>query len=327
MFACSGAWAQQHAVSYPSSPTLVPSSLSPEARRDLESLVGSQLSIEDTRKIMQRICPHAITRSAVRHDALRGAITEAKVAVTTELLFEKHTTATASLVDSFSLMVEFSPTRVLLRHMRPRFPSDLAGYSAPLSSDSTRPVRIEGEMGADLFILIPPARECGMQSLVVCPRRYEKVARLIPAPYDLKKMRVLFQAKADAVVAASSESPLKVMVSILGSPGMALPTEWFQTVSGTKTLSALKTISHDMSGKSVSPPFEPAGSLPISMSVESRIDIGNETSVLHAAKKRVNTEVSTIEIASKPNLLVGRSPLSIDGGQCYLLAQWSEEAL
>lgn len=325
---CSGtSLAQEPTVPYPSSPLLTPSVLAPEVRKDLETLLAGTLSRADSGKIAQRLCPHAILRSSVRNDTLQNSITETKVTVATELLFQKTAEASASMIDSFSFVTEFSPTRVLMRHMRPRFQSDLAGYSAPLSNDSTRPVRIEGEMGADVFVLIPPVSECGVQALVICPRRYEKIARLIPAPYELKKMRLLVRAKADAIVAASSESPLKAMVSILGSQGASLPSEWFQSVSGTKTLSATKSVSHDISSQGPLPEFEAIAALPTSVSVESRVDIGTEAGVLHSTRKRITTEVSTIQISNRPDLLVGRSPLSVDGGQCYLLTQWSEEAV
>jgi hypothetical protein len=244
-----------------------------------------------------------------------------------ELLFHRAADVSASFIDSFSLIVEFSPTRVLMRHMRPRFPSDLPGYSAPLSSEATRPVRIEGEMGADLFMLIPPVRECGVQALAICPRRFEKIARLLAAPYELKKMRLLLNAKADAVLAASGDTSRKVMVSVLGSQGTSLPSEWFKSVSGPQTLSVTQSVSHDLKSTDPQPSFEVIDTLPARASVESRVDVGTDAHVLHSTRKRTSIEVSTIELPKMPNLLVGRSPLSVEGGQCYLLAQWSEESV
>jgi hypothetical protein len=317
--------AQQSTTSYPSSQTITPSSLSPDKRLDLETLVNTPLPPKEVSKVVARLCPHAITRSLPRNDALRGAITETKVQVATELLFEKVDSSKQALIGSFSLVVEFSPSRALIRHTRPRFPSELAGYSAPLSNETTRAVRLEGEMGADLFLLIPPVRECGVQALAVCTRSYEKVARLIPAPYELKKFRLLVNAKSDAVVAASNEAPLKAMVSILGSPWASLPTEWFESSVGAKTISVTKSVSHDLSAKASQPGFMPLGTMPQTISVESRIDIGSEAEALLTSRKRTTIELSGITISDKPQLLVGRSPLSIDGGQCYLLTQWSEE--
>jgi hypothetical protein len=182
-------------------------------------------------------------------------------------------------------------------------------------------------MGADLFILVPPVRECGVQAIAICPRRFEKIARLLPAPYELKKMRLLINTKADAVLGASNEASRKVMVSVVGSHGVSLPSQWFKVATGAETLSVAITVAQDSQSRNQAVSFEAINSLPARASVESRVDVGNDNGITHSTRKRTSVEVSTIELPPMPNLLVGRSPLSVEGGQCYLFAQWSEESV
>jgi hypothetical protein len=182
-------------------------------------------------------------------------------------------------------------------------------------------------MGADIFTLIPPARECRIQSLVVCPRRYEKIDRLVPAPYKLSGARILVNAKAEGIVAVPSGTTAKVMSSIQVSRNIPHPDPWFESREGERTISAAKIFKHDRLIPNLSPPFISPITLPFSAAVESRVDMGTTAYAVRSSSKRVTIEISSIELTAKPNLIVGKSELSVDGGACYLVSQWVDEVV
>jgi hypothetical protein len=285
-------------------------------------LTPSQIS-----KISQALCPAQLASSAADEPALRRAVTETKVSLTTELLFERTGAEMSASPDKFTFLAEFSPHRLFIQHSQPRFPSDAAGFFVPLQNDVIRSVRSEGRLGADIFTLIPPGRECSVQALVMCPRRYEKIDRLVPAPYKLREVRVLVNAKAEGILAPGAGDSAKVMSSILVSSNLPGPKPWFELREGSSTTSAIRLFKHDRAHQNLLPPFIPLSTLPFNAAAESRVDLGTTSGAARTSRKRVNVEVSTIELEPKPNLIVGKSELSVEGGECYLLAQWVDEVV
>ena len=54
-------------------------------------------------------------------------------------------------------------------------------------------------------------------------------------------------------------------------------------------------------------------------------DFGSETAPLKTATKRTNVEISKFRVMDKPATMIGKNSMLIEGGECYLIAQWSED--
>jgi hypothetical protein len=320
-------YAQSNPDSYPTSRTLTPETLAASKRSVIETLINGKLTAKDFPKLAQEICPHNLSRAAVSDDSVKSSVADNRVAIMTELLFEKQQGAPSTFPEHFSFLLDFSPTRALLQHLSPRFTSDAAGFSVPLPSDMIRSVRVEGTMGGDILAFIPPVRECGLQALVACPRRYEKIDRLVTSPYALTGARFLVEAKADGVVASPDGKPLRVMASIRHTGGVSMPEEWFSVATTNQTTSVARNVAHDRSQPKTLPAFVPITSWPLNIAVESRVDIGTESKPLKTARKRLNIEISKFTVAAKPAVIIGKNSMSIEGGECYLISQWSEEVI
>jgi hypothetical protein len=318
---------EQLSAPYPSTGEIEASPLDATRREQLLSIFNSALTPTQMVKTTKELCPAQLGSSVPQDSAFQRAITETKISLATELLFERTAELSGAAPDKFSFLSEFSPTRLLIQHSEPRFPSDGPGLSIPLQNDIIRAVRSEGRLGADIFILIPPARECRIQSLVVCPRRYEKIDRLVPSPYKLAAARVLVNAKAEGILAVPSGTTAKVMASIQVSGNIPHPDPWFESREGARTISAVKVFMQERVKPDLRPPFISPLVLPFSAAIESRVDIGTASHAVRSSSKRVTVEISSIELTDKPNLIVGKSELSVVGGACYLVSQWVDEVV
>jgi hypothetical protein len=311
---------------YPSSELISPQSLAPETRAIIEQLFRTEIPVATFRARDKDLCPQSISKVAPVDDSANRAIATTDVAVALELFFERNEPPTGLELSSFSVVVEFSPTRVFLQHSAPRFPSDAGGFTAPMANATTRPVRLEGRLGADILALIAPLKECRVQAVAFCARRYTKEEVLLRAPYSIKAIRPLINAKSDGVYAPPNNSTGRLMVSLLGSAGLKLPKPWFTVKEGSGTLSEAISISTPREQRTSQPTLT-IEKLPTQVAVESRADFGNSQGVVRTAIKRANIELSTIDIPDINNLEVGTSALSIEGGECYLVTRWLEEIL
>jgi hypothetical protein len=289
--------------------------------------VNEQLPDQEKKKALGNLCAQRITALSSSSELTKKSIAETKASLATELLFEKNKDAPGTLVDNFSFLVELSQYRAFAQHRHPRFPSDAAGFSIPLSKNVTRATRFEGRLGADIFALVPPLKECRVQSIAICSRRYEKGDRLIQSPYSLKSVRVLVDGKAEAILAPTAASTGKVMASLRGTSNIELPTTWFRETVGMKTISAKYEFKHPRNASDGSPSFLPITTYPFIASFEARADLGSEALPLRTSRKLVAIEIQPFKLTDKADLLVGNSELSIEGGECYLLTQSIEDTI
>ena len=311
---------------YPTSPMLSTHPLPESKRAVLERLFLPQLSPSTLIARSQELCRPTISRLAPVDESTKKAVATTEVSFAAELIFERQGALTGPELATFSVIVEISKARVLLQHLSPRFPSDGSGVSVPMAHQNTRPVRLEGKFDSGILALVPPVRECGVQGVTICARSYSKDDHLLQTPYELKSVRPLVKAKADGVYAPLGGIVGKIMVGLLASPGIKLPSQSLITKTGTEILSDVLEYQTPREQRTVQPPLNFAN-FPVQAAFESRVDFGREEGSIRTVSKRVNVEVTSITIADLPNIEVGTSVVSVQGGQCYLLSQWSEEAV
>jgi hypothetical protein len=182
-------------------------------------------------------------------------------------------------------------------------------------------------LGADIVVLVPPVEECGVQAIAICPRRYEKIDRLIQAPYQLKAARLLVDAKAEGILAPLKDNRGKVQASIRSSSNLTLPQSWFEEASGGGTISAKKSYAHNRNAPNTLPSFTPLPSLPWRGSYEARVELGTVAEALRASHKVTTTEIGTGMIAEQSDLQMGKSEYFVQGGSCYTVVQWTDEVV
>jgi hypothetical protein len=311
---------------YPTSALISAQTMSAGNRAILEQLFLPDIPAKALTARSKELCPHSISRLAPIDESAKKALATTDVSISPEILFEREGQAAGLELQQFSVIVEFSAARVFLQHTEPRFPSDASGFTVPMASESTRPVRLEGKFGADIFALVPPLRECGVQAVALCARRYTKNDELLQAPYAVTGLRPIVNAKADGVYAPPTGTSGKVMVSLLASQGIQLPQQWFTALRGTGTLSEHVQIATSRDARARQPVL-PADNVPLQLAVESRVDFGREEGSVRTSSERSTIELSTIPITGLPAAEVGTSELSVQGGQCYLVTRWSSEVL
>lgn len=311
---------------YPSSEIISPEPLAPERRAIIEQLFLAEIPLATFSARDKYLCPQSISKLTPIDDSANRAIATTDVVIGLELFFERNQPPTGLELSSFSIILELSAARAFLQHSAPRFPSDAAGFTAPIANATARPVRLEGRFGADILVLIAPLKECGVQAVAFCPRRYTKDEKLVRAPYSIKAIRPIINAKADGVYAPPSNATGRLMVSLLASLGLKLPNPWFVVKDGNGTLSEAISLKTPRDQRT-SQPILTIDKLPTQVAVESRSDFGNVQGSVRTSSKRANIELSTINIRDLTNLEVGTSALSVEGGECYLVTRWVDEVV
>lgn len=312
---------------YPTSALIVSQPLSSEKRSVLEQLFTKEISAVALKNRSLKLCPPNITRVPAVDDTTTKGLAETTTSAAVEVLFRRTGERSGLELDHFGVIVEFSRSRILLRHLAPRFPSDSAGFSVPMVEGTLRPVRLEGKLGADILALVPPLRECTVQGVVLCPRRYTKGDELRVAPYVVEAIRPLVTMKADGVYAPPSGSVGKVMASLLASPGIALPNPWFRATQGSGTISQAIEFTTPREPDRAIQPSLPTSTLPMHCAVESRVDLGREEGSVRTVTKRIGVEVNSFTLSQLLDIEVGTSDLTVEGGACYLVSEWSEEVM
>jgi hypothetical protein len=314
-------------LTYTSDSAITAQELSSETRTKIVTLVNEQGAPSERKKAIEGLCAQRITSRSPSGALAKKAIVETKASVATELVFQKDSGASSTLIDRFTFLVELSPYRVFTQHRRPRFSSDAAGFSMPFSKEVARAARFEGVLGADIFALVPPLKECGIQSIALCSRRYEKGDRLVKAPYTLTGVRVLVAGKAEAILAPPVNTTGKVRVSLRGSRNVEIQSPPFREAVGTQTISATLAFQHQRERVEAPPAFLSIANYPFTAGFEARADLGSDTLPLKTSRKLVSIEVSPFHLTEKLDLLVGNSELSVEGGECHLLTQWIDETI
>jgi hypothetical protein len=316
---------------YPASNTFEGVSLQAEQRGRLSTLITAPRDPKLRRKITEQLCPGSIRRAEIVSDAVKPVLSVVEVSGATEILFSRPSDTTQTGPTQFSYLVEFFPNQVLVRHSTPRYISEAAGVIAPFPVDYTRGVWTEGKLGTDMLVLIPSTRDCGVQAVVLCPRVYQHPDKLVVSQFAPSAARWLYTAKADGLAAAAlvtTEAPEKarVMASIQGNKNVTLPSQWF--VVGNDNKNPAATIKHSIARQDprALPPFM-AMQLPHLISLQSRLDFGSQTSVLRTATRSTTIEISEFPVRNLDSVQVRNSLFTVEGGTCYLVAQWGETVL
>ncbi len=324
-------WAQPHpsltalhtpASQYPSSSLLVASPLDQKRRSLLMQTFEENISPIDTKAVLEQLCPVEISKGDVPNQSLAKAVTVTKSDFAVELRFSYKGDPDKTHINSYSVHINFSPQQVFLRHSSPRFKSDATGFLVPFSRDAIQPIRLEGTLSSDMLAFVPPTRDCGVQGVVLCPRQYAHRDKLLLSPYEPTDFRALVNAKADGILSVEDHSAHKIMTSIQASKNIDLPPTWSHTKTGTTLIES----SIELQG-STDAPFKPIHALPIQMAVQSQIDLGSIEEPLRSVSQTTTVEVSQFLIAERTDTRVGKSIVTIEGGECYLISSRVKEKL
>lgn len=298
-----------------------------QAKRDLlTSLFTAPPAAPTLKKTKAELCPPSVSPATIADPSVKQALTIVENSAATEILFERPAKEGETAPPRFSMLVEFSPSRVLVQHLNPRYQSEINGYSAPFLHDRTRVMWMEGKMGADVLVFIPPVRDCGVQGIVVCSRSYVPHNKLVDSHFAPIAARELISARADGLFSPAPGTAGKVQASLLASNNISLPEPWFTAAISNEHPATVIKRETPRNNREKLPPFITL-TLPWLAAFESRLDFGRENESLRTSTRRLNVEISSYSIASYPQLTVGHSEFSVEGGDCYLVAEWSETKL
>jgi hypothetical protein len=314
-------------INYPNSSIIEPRPLTQTQREVLEKLFEPNISADLLAKRSSELCSRPLLKSAAVDEFTKKNVTKAESSLVTEVLFELDGQKSGIEIERFSIQVEFEKSRVVARHLSPRFQGDAGGFRVPMASNVTRAVRLEGKLGADLVAFVPPLSDCAFRAVALCPRRYTKNDELLRAPYSAKGVRPIFSLKADGVFAPPAQAVGRVTTSLLASAGLTLPSEWFLTATGSGTVSKEIEFSVPRDERKSSQAVLPLKSEPLNFSIESRVDLGHPDSAVRRTSERIDSEVSTVKVADFYDIELGTSEMSVEGGTCALIVEAWEESL
>jgi hypothetical protein len=138
--------------------------------------------------------------------------------------------------------------------------------------------------------------------------------------------RFIINAKSDGLYEPANGATGKVVASLQASSNIALPKGWSMTTVSAKDPAATVKFSVPTGDSSKYPAFH-SMTLPWVAALRSRLDFGTETSVLRTAFKEITVEFSDFEMATLPEIRVGYSDFSVEGGHCTLVTQWAVSQL
>ena len=314
-------------LSYPGTVTIEPRPLNSEQRKVVARLFEQSLSAEVSTKRTSELCAKPILNSAPESDFTKKSVTKTEASLATEVLFERVGENGGIEMERFSVMVQFERSRVIARHLSPRFQGDGGGFRLPMAPSSTRAVRLEGKLGADVVAFVAPLSDCSHRAVALCPRRFTKNDELLRSPYAAKGVRPIFTLKADGVLAPPAGSTGKIVTSILASAGVLIPVEWSKSASGPGTISQEVEFSLPTDDRRISQPVLPLTASPFNFSIESRVDLGNPEKPLRRTSERIDVEVSTVKVGDFYDIELGTSELSVEGGDCVIVVESGEEVV
>jgi hypothetical protein len=312
---------------YPSASLIEPRQLSAEQRSVLSRLFEPNLSADLLAKRSSELCAKPILNSAPQSDFTKKSVTKTESSVVTEVLFEHSGEKRGIELERFSVLVQFERSRVIARHLSPRFQNDVGGFRVPMAPSSTRAVRLEGRLGADVVAFVAPLNDCSQRAVALCPRRFTKNDELLRSPYIAKSVRPIVDLKADGVISAPSGSSGKIVTSLLASPGISIPKEWSKSSSGAGTTSQEVEFSLPSDERRSAQAALLIGLGPLNFAVESRVDLGQEDQVIRRTGERIDIEVGTVKVGDFYDIELGTAELSVEGGECVLVVESSEEVV
>jgi hypothetical protein len=314
-------------LSYPSTNLIEPRPLSAEQRSVLGKLFEQSISADVLAKRTSALCSKPILNSTADNDFTKKSVTKTETSLITEVIFQRDDGKVGIELESFSVLIQFERQRVIARHLSPRFQGDGGGFRVPMAPSSTRAVRLEGKLGADVVAFVAPLSDCSQRAVALCPRRFTKNDELLRSPYSAKGVRPIFNLKADGVLAAPAGSAGKIVTSLLASAGVSIPGEWSKSVTGPGTISQEVEFSLPSNERRISQPVLPLSASPLNFAIESRIDLGQPDSPLRQTSERIDVEVSQVKVGDFYDIELGTSELSVEGGACALVVESGEEVV
>lgn len=313
-------------LSYPAAPSISPAPLDPARRDLLDTLLRltTTADFKERKAARENLCPASIQRPDTSQAAVKAALTVTEADMHVELHFKNDAMGGgASSGAEFSFLVQMGKSNVLLKSSTPRFATEAAGVSVPFPSDHTRPIWLEGKNSSNLLVLIPSVRECGVRSVLVCPRDYDPRGKLAVSKWRPVAARYFIKTKADGLFAAPAGSKAKVVASVLGSPGVVLPEQWSkESVSSTMATVTLKSFTPPESGHQFTPI-----TLPFTATVESRLDFGTLEQDLRRVFSAATVEVREFSLRDWPTVHIRTADLRVDPGPCFQVTQFVETQL
>ena len=313
-------------LAYPSAPNIEPLVLDGERRELLRRLLrlATTADHKERSETREKLCPAVIRRPDSTQAAIKAALTVTEADMHLELRFKNESAAgNTPVAAEFSFLVQMSDSTVLLRSSTPRFATEAAGVSVPFPSDHTRPIWLEGKNSSNMLVLIPSVRECGVRSVVLCPRNYVAPGKLAVSGWKPVSARYFIKTKADGLYGAPAGSKAKVVASVLGSPGVALPEQWSkESVTSTMATVTLKSFTPAES----SHPFTPI-TLPFTATVESRLDFGTPEQDLRKVFSAASVEVSEFDLRDWPPVHIRTADLKVEPGACFQVTQFVDTQL
>lgn len=313
-------------TSYPTSPEITTEPLDQTRRDLLRTVIDEPLDDIKRKRVLDKLCPLDVSQSPMSDESARRALPIVENTLATDILFARPDDPSITGPRQFSFLVEFSLTRVVLQHSLPRFPGDAPGQAVIFPSAASRGVWLQGKLGTDMFVLVPSVRECGARAVVLCPRAYKPEDKLADSKFTPKAARVLVTAKADGIFSNPAGTTAKVVASIRATKNIRLPREWSNSVVGPKDPEASVKVVAARNDRSQWPPFSPL-TLPWLAAVESRTDFGTEALVYRSSSRTTSVEISEYQVKEIPAISVGYSEYSVEGGTCYLVAEWTKSSL
>jgi hypothetical protein len=321
-------------LSYPTSPKLTVAPLSEDKLSILHQLIEPRIPNQALTLRDASLCPPSVTKVEPVDDSAQKGLATLETRINPELHFIREGESKGLELEHFAIGIEFKQTRVNLKHSSPRFPSEAGGFSVQMVGNSSRAIRLEGRLGADIFALIPPLADCNVQGVVLCPRRYTKEGVLVPAPYRVDRILPITTAKADGVYAPPSGIEGQLVVSLLATPGLLLPREWRRDARGFESISqSVKVVEGGArsaigDGKIDSlPGWINVARFPYTIGLAARADFGRPGGAVRSTSKTRVTELSMVTIADLDSVMLGTSELEVKGGECVMVAQWAIEGV
>jgi len=329
IFFARGSKAEQpeNLLSYPSTSLIEPKPLGAEQRSVLGKLFEQNISADVLAKRTTALCSKPILHSAADHEFTKKSVTNAEASLITEVLFERDGEKGGIELEPFSDLVQFERSKEIARHLSPLLQGDGGGFRVPMAPSSTRALRLEGKLGADVVAFVAPLYECSHRAVALCPRRFTKNDEMLRSRYSAKGVRPIFNLKADGVLAPPAGSTGKIVTSLLASSGVSIPGEWSKIAEGSGTISQEVAFSLPNDERRASRPLLTLGASPLNFAIESRIDLGQQEKPLRRTSARIDVEISTVKVGDFYDIELGTSVLSVEGGDCVLIVESGEEVV
>lgn len=227
------------------------------------------------------------------------------------------------VLDKFDVTLTLRETRILIEHSNFEDRRDAGGILARIDKlkDPTRSAFIPGVKQSGLYVSIPVARDpANNWGVFVCPREisYEasggiKKVVLTPSAYQLSEVFFTADLNAQATLATAGQKG-RVSVDLLVSPGLP-PTKGGHD-------EAVSTVPSAGLLYSPSTPFDffrfaPAES--VQEGLVARVEMQNKAGYIRRNYFSHQRIIQKTDEPSPVSLVIGRSAVSSDTGECYII--------